>query len=161
MVKSWVAVVPVALAAVTTLAAPVQAAVARCRADQLTVALGPVDAGAGQRYASLVVTGRLGVRCQLSGYASHLGFEDADGAALATDARRVSVEHGAVTVTPASAASFDLHWSGIDAGDGPGEDPAALAFRLPGSDRTSTVAWTGGTVFQQGFLEQKPVAPAG
>ncbi|HEY3504966.1 MAG TPA: DUF4232 domain-containing protein [Actinocatenispora sp.] len=151
-------------AALIGLAAPLPAAAAvpACRTADVTVALGTVEAGAGQRYAPLTVTAHRGVTCHLSGYATGLAFTDAAGDGLPTDAHAYPEDTVPdVVLGPATAAEFDLHWTGIPVADGddPGQPaPAALTLALPGDTDPLTVAWTGGPTFDRGYLEHKPAA---
>lgn len=156
------ATVPAALA---VLAAPLPAAAAAptCRTADVTIALGGIDAGAGQRYAPLTVTAHRGVSCRLSGYATGFAFTDADGNRLPTDAHAYPQDElPDVVVASAKAAEFDLHWTGIPAADGDDPDqpaPAALTLTLPGDSDPVRVPWTGGPTFAGGYLEHKPAAP--
>lgn len=133
-----------------------------CGSNDVSVTLGTVESGAGQRYAPLTITAKAGVTCQLSGYASGFAFRAADGTALPTDAKQAADgDQPDVTVTASAPAVIDLHWAGIDTtGSDPGIQPAALDLALPGTTGTTAVSWTGGTVYQNGFLEYKPVSPA-
>ncbi|GAA3514137.1 DUF4232 domain-containing protein [Actinocatenispora rupis] len=151
-------------AAVLVLAVPRAAAadVPTCRTADVTVTLGSVEAGAGQRYAPLTVTAHPGVTCRLTGYATGLAFTAADGSALPTDPHRYPQDHvPAVVLGPTAAAAFDLHWAGVPVaeGDDPGQAaPAALTVTLPGTTDPVTVTWTGGPTFDHGYVQHKPAA---
>jgi len=165
MVRGWnlvAAAIPTAAMAVGITGVAHAETPLGCTAADVTISLGAVDAGAGSRYAPLLVTAHSGVVCTLSGYGTRWSFRDGQGAKLATEPHRYQADdQPTVVVTDSTPASIDLHWIGIPAADGDDSSqpaPATLHFRLPGAKADSVLPWTGGQVFDHGFLEHKPAS---
>ncbi len=87
-------------------------AVKRCTTAQLKGAVGRVDAGAGQRYATLTLTNRSGRTCWVYGYVGLImidGHQDA----MRTRVRRQSGAAHRITLKPGAAAHAKLHWVSV------------------------------------------------
>lgn len=138
-------------AAQAATAAPAPAA---CKADQVTVTVGQVDGGAGQRYADLEFTAK-GASCTLTGYISNARFIARDGSALPTAASGTPDTVAPTTLSAGHGASVALHWSGVPADDESLNQapPAYLKFRIPGDSHDLTVRWPGSPTYQHGQLD--------
>ncbi|GAA0409543.1 hypothetical protein GCM10009530_72450 [Microbispora corallina] len=99
----------------TVRAASSGAAAARCRTTGLKARVGRVDAGAGQRYAPLVLTNTSSKTCWVYGFVG-LIMIDGHGDALRTRTRRESVRPHRVTLRPGASAHARLHWTEIPTG---------------------------------------------
>jgi hypothetical protein len=129
----------------------------RCTAADLSGELTDTDAGAGQRYATLVVTNKSNRLCTLFGYG---GMElRRNGKAIPTKAERTA-DPGPKTVMlpPGEKAGKKLHWSPIPAGSEPTHGPCAptpdvLAVTPPDDTNQFTVPWTDGYVCNGGRIE--------
>ncbi len=97
----------------TGAAAP--AAPKRCRTDALSARIGTADAGAGQRYAPLVLTNTGSRPCWVYGFTG-LIMIDGNGDALRTRTRRESVQPRRVTLRPGASAHARLHWTVVPTG---------------------------------------------
>jgi hypothetical protein len=132
----------------------------RCHTSELTGSLTGADAGAGQRYLTLVLRNTGGETCTIDGYGG-VGLVDARGAALPTDQIRVASPAPALlTLRPGASASSVLHWTVVPgSGDAQTGDcqPTAATLRVIPPDETDalSVAWTGGPVCQGGTLQQQ------
>jgi hypothetical protein len=145
----------------TTSAAPTSSAPTdRCSTTELTGSLGPETAGAGQRYATLVLRNTGGRTCTVHGYGG-LGLAGAGGAALPTNQVRTGGPATTVLLAPGASARSDLHWGAINGpGDAPTGDcqPTPTTLRVIPPDETDplSVAWTFGPVCEGGTIEQHP-----
>ncbi|WP_433256184.1 DUF4232 domain-containing protein [Streptosporangium sp. CA-135522] len=90
-------------------------AVGRCRTEALAARIGTVDAGAGQRYAPLVITNRSARTCWVYGFAG-LIMIDRNGDALRTRTRRENVRPRRITLRPGAGAHARLHWTEVPVG---------------------------------------------
>jgi hypothetical protein len=149
-----------ATATTTTTAAPSSAVpgIARCSAATLAGAVKAEDSGAGQRYATLVVTNRGQAACTLYGYGG-LQLVDAQGKPTPTNLVRTPNPGPAlVTLQPGQAAHKKLHWTVVPTGDepvtGPCQPPSAGATVIP-PDETQpfTVVYEFGSVCDKGRIE--------
>ncbi len=132
----------------------------RCRTADLSARLVPGSPGAGQRYATLVLTNRGGSPCTVFGFGG-LGLVAPGGAPLPT--RQVRLRDPApatVAVQPGHSASAELHWS-VVAGPGDAQSgncqPEAATLRVIPPDETEalSVPWAEGPVCQGGTIEQQ------
>ena len=130
----------------------------RCTAADLTGELKDSDAGAGQRYATLVVTNKSGKACTLFGYGG-MELRRKDGERVPTKAERTA-DPGPKTVMlpPGQKAGKKLHWSPIPAGEEPTDGPCAptpdvLAVTPPDDTKQFTVPWAGGYVCNGGKID--------
>ncbi|WP_066941024.1 DUF4232 domain-containing protein [Microtetraspora fusca] len=96
-------------------AAPAAAPVGRCRTGTLRARVGTTDAGAGQRYAPLVLTNTGSRTCWVYGFVG-LIMIDGSGDALRTRTRREAVQPRRVTLRPGAAAHARLHWTVVPSG---------------------------------------------
>ena len=140
--------------------APVGAAVPTCRASQLQAALEMADAGAGQRYVTLVLT-NAGAVCHVTGYVG-LELLGPGRAPIPTLVARDAGPVVPVTLAPGGTASTRLHWAGIPLGDeaqtGPCEpQPAQVAITPPDQSDGLTTAWTLDPVCGHGRIDVAPV----
>jgi hypothetical protein len=120
-------------------------------------------AGAGQRYATLVLTNTGGVSCTVHGYGG-LGLVDGSGRALPTkQVRDSSPAPTTVLLAPGKSVSSDLHWGAVP---GPGDKqsgdcqptPAALHVIPPDETDFLSVSWNLGPVCEGGTIEQRAYA---
>ncbi|GAA3992912.1 hypothetical protein GCM10022247_10180 [Allokutzneria multivorans] len=130
----------------------------RCTAADLSGELKDADAGAGQRYATLVVTNKSGKSCTLFGYGG-MELRRKDGERVPTKAER-SADPGPKTVMlpPGQKAGKKLHWSPVPAGAEPVDGPCAptadvLAVTPPDDTKQFTIPWTSGYVCNGGKID--------
>lgn len=137
--------------------APPAAAPARCHTDDLSLRLTGSDAGAGQRYAGLVLTNTSSHRCTLHGYVG-IGLTGSDGPMPTTLLRDDGPSHR-LTLAPGTSAATSLHWSAIP---GDGEDsgcpePTSVAVTPPDETTQLTTDWQSSGVCQHGELHTVPL----
>ncbi|MFB9904548.1 DUF4232 domain-containing protein [Allokutzneria oryzae] len=133
-------------------------ATTRCTAADLRGEIKDSDAGAGQRYATLVVTNKSGKLCTLFGYGG-MELRRNDGEAVPTRAER-SADPGPKTVMlpPGQKAGKKLHWSPMPAGNEPTDGPCAptadvLAVTPPDDTQQFIVPWSNGFVCNGGKID--------
>lgn len=129
----------------------------RCHTADLSAHLTGSDAGAGQRYAGLVLTNTSSKPCTLYGYVG-IGLLGKDGAMPTNLIRDAGPQHH-LTVSPGESAATSLHWSAIP---GRGEDsgcPAPTGVQITPPDETTqlTTAWRRSPVCQHGELHTVPL----
>ncbi|MBO3746752.1 DUF4232 domain-containing protein [Streptosporangiaceae bacterium NEAU-GS5] len=90
-------------------------AVQRCHTGALKAKVGGQDAGAGQRYAQLILTNKSSRSCWLYGFPGLIMF-DSHGDALRTRPRREAVTPHKVVLKPGKSAHARLHWGVIQTG---------------------------------------------
>jgi hypothetical protein len=140
--------------------APSSSARQRCTTGNLSASLGDPGEGAGQRYATLVLTNRSGAGCLVEGYGG-IGLVDGAGRALPTQqVRDPAASPEAVVLEPGASATSRLQWSvvpgGDDATDGPCRPtPAALQVIPPDEQTALSVDWPYGAVCSGGRIEQQ------
>ena len=132
----------------------------RCHTSELTGSLGPETAGAGQRYATLILRNTGGRTCTVHGFGG-VGLAGADGRALPTTQVRSGGPATTVRLAPGGTARSALHWGSINGpGDPPTGDcqptPATLRVIPPDETDPLSVAWTFGPVCEGGTIEQQP-----
>jgi Protein of unknown function (DUF4232) len=136
---------------------------ASCRTGDLSVQLKPGSPGAGQRYATVVLTNSRTRTCTIHGYGG-LALLGASGQGVPTDVGRVA-DPAPLTVSLAGGASARslLHWTVIPADDEPGTEcePTATAVVVTPPDQTSAAVlpWTYGPVCQHGSILQNAYVP--
>jgi hypothetical protein len=141
---------------------PTTAPAGRCHTSELTGSLGPETAGAGQRYATLMLRNTGGRTCTVHGFGG-LGLAGAGGVVLPTKQVRAGSPATTVRLAPGATTRSDLHWGAIngpgDASDGDCQ-PAPTTLRVIPPDETDplSVAWTFGPVCEGGTIEQHPYA---
>ena len=130
----------------------------KCVAADMSAALEPGSPGAGQQYATLVLTNKSKNTCTMEGYGG-LGLYDAAGKALPTSAQRTSPPGPSlVSLAPGAKAKNNLHWSTVP---GQGEpttgpcqpSPATLKVIPPDDTQQVSVAWTFGPVCSGGRID--------
>ncbi|AWS44012.1 DUF4232 domain-containing protein [Streptosporangium sp. 'caverna'] len=94
----------------TASSSTVEAAAKRCSTGGLKARVGAVSAGAGQRYAPLVLTNTSTKSCWVYGFVGLIMF-DGRGDALRTRVRRESVRPQRITLRPGAGAHARMHWT--------------------------------------------------
>jgi hypothetical protein len=148
------------LGLVTAAAAPAGASstTPECSTAELSAKLLPGSPGAGQRYATVVLTNAGGRTCSVTGYGG-LALLGAPGQGVPTDLRRVPTPapHTVVLAPGASARSL-LHWGAFPAGDESGAacEPTATGVVVTPPDQTTALLrpWSFGPVCQHGLIQQ-------
>jgi hypothetical protein len=133
-------------------------ATSQCSTPDLTAQLKAGSPGAGQRYATIVLTNISGRTCSVSGYGG-MGLLGAPGQGVPTDLRRnASPAPGTVTLAPGASARSLLHWTVVAASnENPSvcEPTAVTAVVTPPNQTTSFLrSWTFGMVCQHGRIDQ-------
>jgi uncharacterized protein DUF4232 len=139
--------------------------VTRCTVPMLLGKLRRPSAGAGQRYARLLLTNVTRRTCSLGGY---IGAQllDARNDPLPTRVVR-DTSRGAHTVTlaPGKSATTVLHWSAV-AGSGDRQTgtcqptPARIEVTPPNATRHLVLRWRGGPVCERGRIVVTPLVHA-
>lgn len=130
----------------------------KCTAAMLSGTIQPTDAGAGQRYANLVVTNKATKVCSLYGYGG-LQLVDGNGNPTPTNLTRVpNPGPTLVTLPPGAKAIKKLHWGVVPADgepvEGPCQPPSAGATVIPPDDtQPFTVTFDFGSVCAKGTIE--------
>jgi hypothetical protein len=141
------------------LLAPTGAAAApgQCATANLGVQLKAGSPGAGQRYATIVLTNTRGRTCTVGGYGG-FALLGAPGQGVPTDLRRVaSPAPTTVTLVPGGSARSLLHWTVVPAGDeGSTCEPTAITVVVTPPNQTTAALrpWTMGPVCQHGLIWQ-------
>jgi len=133
----------------TAVAAPATSSVLPCTSNQFTADLVYGDAGAGNRYATIQLTGKEGERCYVPGRlaVTLVGAHD-----VLID-NQAPADAPAVALTGGSSAYAQLHWTAI-AGPEEQQTPNALSVTAPAAsnphgdpiDPEVTLPWTLGPV---------------
>jgi hypothetical protein len=139
-------------------AAGATTAAAQCSTADLSGQLKPGSPGAGQRYATVVLTNTSGRTCTVGGYGG-LALLGAPRQGVPTDLRRVtSPAPTPLTVSPGRSVRSLLHWSAVAAADEPGatcEPTAATVVVTPPNETTALLRpWTFGPVCLHGLIWQ-------
>jgi hypothetical protein len=132
----------------------------RCHTSELTGSLTAQSAGAGQRYATLVLRNTGGEACTVHGFGG-IGLAASDGSALPTRQVRSGGPAATVLLAPGGSVRSTLHWSAVN---GPGDSstgpcqpsPATLRVIPPDETDALPVPWTLGPVCSAGAIEQRP-----
>ena len=130
----------------------------RCHTSELTGSLTGASAGAGQRYATLVLRNTGGRPCTVHGFGG-LGLAASDGSALPTHQVRSGAPAATVSLAPGASVRAALHWSAVN---GPGDpstgacqpSPATLRVIPPDETDALSVPWTMGPVCSGGTIDQ-------
>ncbi|MER5319459.1 DUF4232 domain-containing protein [Streptosporangium roseum] len=133
-------------------------AVERCRTGALAARVGAVDAGAGQRYAPLVVTNRSARACWVYGFVG-LIMIDRNGDALRTRTRRESVQPRRVTLRPGAGAHARIHWTEVRSGRETRCPASAQLMIIPPDEVAHLEIPFTATVCDDGRLDITPMAP--
>jgi hypothetical protein len=129
---------------------------ARCSAGRLRIRLGRVDAGAGNRYASLVFTNRSRSACTLKGYPGMVMI-DGNGDALRTRVRRTAGSTPTVTLRPGRSAGATLHWTVVESGDESCPGAARLLVIPPGEWTYASIPFPADRVCGGGRIDVTPI----
>jgi hypothetical protein len=128
-----------------------------CRTQDVSAQLEPGSPGAGQRYATVVLTDTSTHTCTITGYGG-LAVLGAPAQGVPTDLRRVpSPAPSTVTLAPGSSARSLLHWTVIPASnEGAVCEPTAVTVVVTPPDQTTSLLrpWSFGMVCQHGLIEQ-------
>ncbi|WP_067184108.1 DUF4232 domain-containing protein [Microtetraspora niveoalba] len=138
--------------------APVSAPVARCRTTALSARVGTGDAGAGQRYAPLVLTNTGTRTCWVYGFVG-LIMIDGNGDALRTRTRREAVRPGRVTLRPGAGAHARLHWTVVPTGKERTCPRSARLMIIPPDEVAHLEIPFDATVCADGRIDVRPMQP--
>jgi Protein of unknown function (DUF4232) len=148
------------IAAVAPAMAATRSTTPTCDLTDVTVSLGHVDSGAGQRYATLdfATTGRTCVlRNDLTDFTFFTSGPEGGAQSVPADVvREAGSTDESVVLSPGSEGSLDLHWSAVN-------DPFAptsLRFALPSDGGDVALPW-GESIDQSGQLGIGHLHPAG
>jgi hypothetical protein len=146
------------LLAPTAGATTASSATPQCSTADLSAQLKAGSPGAGQRYATIVLTNTSGRTCTVGGYGG-LGLLGAPGQGVPTDLRRVaSPAPTTITLAPGGSARSLLHWTVVPASnENSGTcEPAAVTAVVTPPNQTSALlrSWTFGPVCQHGLIQQ-------
>jgi len=150
-----------ALAALALVPSGAAAANRPCGTPDLTVKLGQVGAGAGQRYAPLILTSKANFTCTMRGYVG-LSLTTKIGTSVPTKTVRLPGKKPVVRLKPGQQAVTRLQWTVVATGsepvDGPCEpNPADLFVTPPGQQLRLHVPWKNGPVCGSGKFSITPV----
>jgi len=130
----------------------------RCTSDVLTGTIQPQDAGAGNRFAVLVVTNKSQKTCTLWGYGGVELFDAAKSPIPTVAERNLDPKPALVTLAPGFTAAKNLHWGVVATGDEPTDgpcEPPSTGLRVLPPDETTPfeVAFEFGSVCGDGRIE--------
>ena len=133
-------------------------AAVQCSTVDLAAHLLAGSPGAGQRYATIVLTNTSGRTCTVGGYGG-MALLGAPGQGVPTDLHRnASPAPSTVSLAPGGSARSLLHWTVTPASDEPGtacEPTAVTAVVTPPNQTTAALRpWTFGMVCQHGRIDQ-------
>jgi hypothetical protein len=134
-----------------------------CTTGALKASVRPLQPGAGQRYAALVLTNTSGTACRTRGYVG-MQLMTAGGRKVPTDVvRDGSGSPVLVRLAPGGSAWSELHWTVVATGDEPTTGdcrPAAATARITPPDQYSGVSarWGLGPVCAGGRIDATPLA---
>ena len=154
-------------ASTTTSAAPAPTtttvpAIPGCHTSEVSATFVNPDAGAGQRYLTLVLTNNATHNCEVFGYVG-MQLLDSGGVHVATNVVRIDIASRAhVLVPPGGQVSSLLHWGAMP---GPGEPqdsaceptPTQVQITPPNETAFLVVPWTFGAVCAGGSVDTKPL----
>ncbi|GGZ02872.1 hypothetical protein GCM10010300_53570 [Streptomyces olivaceoviridis] len=158
-------VAPAALSAVTLIgiaAGPSQAATRPGWADtsSLSVRVHALDSGAGQRYATVILTNKTHKTVRTQGYVG-LQLLDPHGKDVPTHVVRDRGRAEPITLKPGQSAYTRLHWGAVAGAGEPTKaekDPTRLEVTPPDSRHHLNTAWKLGEVLQKGRIDITPLA---
>ncbi|QXJ24390.1 DUF4232 domain-containing protein [Actinomadura graeca] len=131
----------------------------RCTTPMLTASLTGYDAGAGQRYLTLVLTSKSSKPCTTGGW-SGLALAGPDGPVPTQVVREGTAR--TITLPPGGSAYQKLHWTVAPAYDEDEETcrPTATTLRVipPNETTRLTVPWKYGQVCQHGRIRTTPLS---
>ncbi|GGQ10143.1 DUF4232 domain-containing protein [Streptosporangium pseudovulgare] len=134
------------------------AAPGRCRTGALSARVGRVDAGAGQRYAPLVLTNRSTRTCWVYGFPGLVTL-DRNGDALRTRPRRENVRPQRVTLRPGASAHFRMHWTEVPSGRETTCPASARLMVIPPDETAYLTTPFSARVCGDGRIDLTPAAP--
>ncbi|MEW9534519.1 DUF4232 domain-containing protein [Microbispora sp. NPDC049125] len=138
--------------------ASAQAPARRCRTTGLRAKTGAQDAGAGQRYAALVLTNTSSKTCWVYGFVG-LIMIDGHGDALRTRTRRESVTPHRVTLRPGASAHARLHWTVVPGGSETTCPASARLMIIPPDEVAHLEIPFKAAVCGDGRIDVTPMAP--
>ncbi|MEV6980337.1 DUF4232 domain-containing protein [Sphaerisporangium sp. NPDC051017] len=152
---SRVSMVPISAAGVSQ----AQAQPGRCHTSALAARAGRVDAGAGQRYAPLVLTNVSSKTCWVYGYVG-LIMIDGRGDVLRTRTRRDGTTPRKVTLRPRASAYTKVHWTEVRSGREAACPASARVIILPPDEVNAhlEIPFTAAPC-DDGRLDVSPLAP--
>lgn len=150
-----------AVGALAVLPSAATASTPRCHTADVSAKVGSVDAGAGQRNATLTLTNHSGHTCQTAGYVG-LQLATPSGGKIPTSTKRTGGSTPTVTLKPGAKAVATIAWTVIATGneptDGPCEPSATDLLVIPPNETTQTAtAWTQGPVCNHGQFTVGPL----
>ncbi|MFJ3672443.1 DUF4232 domain-containing protein [Streptomyces sp. NPDC090106] len=128
--------------------------------SSLTVRVHALDSGAGQRYATVILTNKTHKTVRTQGYVG-LRLLNSHGKEVPT---RVVRDHGRtalITLKPGQSAYTRLHWGDVPAAGEPTKaekNPTRLEVTPPDSYKHLNAAWKLGEVLQKGRVDVTPLA---
>ena len=134
-----------------------------CATEALSATVTPLDSGAGNRYAALVLTNTTDASCRTQGWPG-LELAADDGSALPTETvRDTSREAEQLTLAPGESAWAQLRWTVVPGSEDPadgacGPEPAELRVIPPDTYDATPAEWDWGTVCGAGRIEALPLA---
>jgi hypothetical protein len=144
--------------AAAAVAAPAHAAsIPRCHTADLAGHLTNFDAGAGQRFASLVLANTSSHTCTLRGYVGGQLY-GAPGKQIATSVVRDPGTIATLTVKAGQKAVTDMRWGAIPSGSAT-SCPTPKSFHVTPPDETTTLtaSWGAGMICESGRIEVRPL----
>ncbi|WP_433349812.1 DUF4232 domain-containing protein [Microtetraspora malaysiensis] len=139
-------------------AALASAPAGRCRTGTLKARVGTTDAGAGQRYAPLVLTNTGSRTCWVYGFVG-LIMIDGNGDALRTRTRRESVQPRRVTLRPGAGAHARLHWTVVPSGTETSCPRSARLMIIPPDEVAHLEIPFAAEVCGEGKIDVRPMEP--
>jgi hypothetical protein len=113
----------------------------RCHSSQLSASFGPQDAGAGQRYATIVLGNRSGRTCTVYGYGGMQPLDSAKKQLPVTLTRDRSRRPVPVRLAPGAQVSKVIHWTVVPSGAQECPRPAYAAVTPPDETDPIVIAW--------------------
>ncbi len=150
-----------AVGALALVPAAASASPPRCTTADLSAKVGQVGAGAGNRYAPLILKNHSGHTCRTEGYVG-LQLATKSGRKLPTSTSRSGGKTPLVTLRPGQKAVTRLHWTVIASGDEPVDKPCEatpsdlLVIPPDGYSQTAT-RWKNGPVCDYGRFDITPL----
>ncbi len=151
-----------AVALIGVAAGPSQAAARPGWADtsSLSVRVHALDSGAGQRYATVILTNKTHKTVRTQGYVG-LQLLDSHGKDVTTHVVRDRGQAKLITLKPGQSAYTRLHWGAVAGAGEPTKaekNPTRLEVTPPDSYHHLNTAWKLGEVLQKGRIDITPLA---
>ncbi len=128
--------------------------------SSLTVRVHALDSGAGQRYATVILTNKTRKTVRTEGYVG-LQLLNSRGKDVPTRVIRDRGRTELITLKPGQSAYTRLHWGDVPAAGEPTKaekNPARLEVTPPDSFHHLNTAWKLGEVLQKGHIDITPLA---